>query len=89
MNLRSLAKHENGRISLDMALSSNRHSRACGNPDLFRRTDLDIRFRGYDGLPAPSLFWSPPALRIFKEDTKTTKGPNFGVQPSWSSCPSW
>jgi len=56
MILRSPAENENGGIFLHIVLSSTRHSRARGNPGLFRRISLETRFRGYDGTQAVSSF---------------------------------
>jgi len=40
MSLRSPAEDEKGGISLHIAFSSTRHSRACGNPGSFCRIGL-------------------------------------------------
>jgi len=76
MILRSPAENENGGIFLHMVVSSTRHSRARGNPDLFRRISLDTRFRGYDGSRRSPRCQIISAQVFSKEDTKSTK---FGV----------
>jgi len=72
MSLRSPAKHENGRISLDMALLSNCHSRACGNPGLLRRTNLDCRRPSF---PIAAL------RRYFRRSTRRTRSSGKAFVP--------
>ena len=66
MSLRSSAENENGGISLHVVLPATRHSRARGNPGLFRRISLDTRFRGYDGTQAVSSFSDHLRTGIFE-----------------------
>ena len=55
MSLRSPTEYElEG--PLPTVLPSTRHSRARGNPGLFRRISLDTRFRGYDGTLTASSY---------------------------------
>ena len=63
MSFRSPTEFEKGGMSVHMALSSTRHSRARGNPGLFRRISLDTRIRGYDGTQTAS--WFHPRTAIF------------------------
>ena len=72
MSLRSSTEHENGGISLHIVLSSTRHSRARGNPGLFRRISLDTRFRGYDGPRRPLR--SHPLTSIFEGEHEGHEG---------------
>ena len=85
MSLRSPTEHEIGEILPHMTLSSTRHSRARGNPGLFRRISLDTRFRGYDGTQTAASFH--PRTAIFEggyeeHEVRSLKHPN-------PSCPSW